>query len=148
MAATSLCVSLPCTRSVCTNPVHNILFHSCSQKKLSWFFNQSLCNTTLVWSSLKWMKKSLLILVQSLLLLNVIYYMLQILETPIVALDEPEHINIARSNFLVINLNIHNIPAHIDELSVLLESSARPNVTILSISETWLSGMNESLLCS
>lgn len=57
-------------------------------------------------------------------------------------IDGPEQINTTGSNFLLIHFDIHSIPAHKDEFYVLLESLAKPNVTILGSYETWLSGMN------
>lgn len=50
----------------------------------------------------------------------------------------PEQIDVLASSILLLHLIIESIPAHIDELEVVLNFSTNPPCTIIKISETGL----------
>lgn len=60
--------------------------------------------------------------------------------------NELEQVNLDRTRVLLINFNIHSLPAHLEEFELLLSGlNLKPLQTFIGICETWLNQYNESL---
>lgn len=66
--------------------------------------------------------------------------------TKCLLVDNLDQIDIDSSDLLLIHLNIHSLPAHLDELEVLLKNLNHDlSLMFIGISETWLKPLNERL---
>lgn len=147
------CVSVPCIDSYCTNPEHNIPFHSCTDPELSKLFfcfdadYVAFHNKSVNYANVDDSFSMTHTVDGPQLECDLLYHIDIRNSTNCIITDSYEQmqVDLITHDTLLIHLNIRSIPAHLSEFEVVLSFLTKLACTIIGISETWLGSCNELL---